>query len=121
MRGRYLALLPMVDVCNLARNAHLGETQSFGIRSFRVRLVARDGTLVAENAKGQLPRSEYQSVSVEPQMPCDRGQLWPAIEYYVAEHARSPFPLKPGQELRVEVTGRRRVRRRVRRAPFNWR
>ena len=104
MRGRYLALTPVVDACDLVRSARPSDPQAFGIRSFRARLVARDGKLVAEDARDRLPRSGFESVSVGANRPCERGQVWPAIDFFVPENAKSPFPLKPGQELWVEVT-----------------
>jgi hypothetical protein len=30
--------------------------------------------------------------------------VWPAIDFFVPEHAESPLPLKPGRELWVELT-----------------
>ena len=104
MHGRYLALTPVVDACDLVLNQRPEDIHSFGIRSFRARLVARDGRLVAEDARDLLPRSEFQSVSVGVNRPCDRGQIWPGIDYFVPENANSFFPLKPGRELWVEVT-----------------
>jgi hypothetical protein len=104
MRGRYLALSPQVDACDLMRNAKSADDGPFGIRSFRARVLARDGKLVAEDARDQLPRIDFPSVSVGVNQPCDSGQLWRGIDYFVPETAASPFPLKPGQELWVEVT-----------------
>ena len=104
-RGRYLALSPEVNVCRLTPVAQPnGVVAPYGIKDYRVRLVARDGKLVAEDARDVLPRSEFQSAGVSERIPCDRARVWPAIEYFVPEHAKSPFPLKPGQELWVEVT-----------------
>jgi len=104
MRGRYLALSPQVDACDLMRNAKPVDTGPFGIRSFPARVVARDGKLVAEDARNRLPRTDFPSVSVGVNQPCDHGQLWRGIDYFVPETAASLFPLQPGQELWVEVT-----------------
>lgn len=104
MRGRYLALSPQVDACDLMHKAKPADSEPFGIRSFRARVIARDGKLVAEDAHDQLPRTDFPSVSVGVNQPCDRGQIWRGIDYFVPETAASPFPLQPGQELWVEVT-----------------
>lgn len=105
MRGRYFALSPEVDICKLtAQNALGPQSDAHWIETYRVRLVARDGKLVAEDARNQLPRRDYQSATINERNPCDRARVWPAINLYVPERAKSPFDLKPGQELWVEVT-----------------
>ena len=35
---------------------------------------------------------------------CDRMRLSDPVNFYLAEHATSPLPVRPGQELWVEVT-----------------
>jgi hypothetical protein len=35
---------------------------------------------------------------------CDQLRLSDPVSFYLAEHATSPLPVKPGQELWVEVT-----------------
>ena len=104
MRGRYLALSPQVDACEVMKNGRPSEVQAFGIRSFRTRLAARDGKLVAEDARDQLPRTDFPAVTVGVNRSCSQGQIWRGIDYFLPENAKSPFPLKPGQELWVEVT-----------------
>jgi hypothetical protein len=104
MRGRYLALSPVVDVCSLnlhppanIRSPHWYDTPA-------VQLVAHNGHLVAINAAGRLPRNDYQHVVITDQTPCDRARTFPGMDYFIPENALSPFPLKPGQELWAEVT-----------------
>jgi hypothetical protein len=104
MRGRYLALSPVADVCNLLQPDRSRHSTMDWYERYRVRLVARDGKLVGENAEGRLPRGNFQSVTVTERIPCDRSPVSPAIDYFVPEKAWSPFPLKSGQELWVEVT-----------------
>jgi hypothetical protein len=103
LRGRYLALSPEVDVCGLQQSSAPGRPTPPEVRSYQVRLVARDGKLAAEDARDRWPRSDFQWIVLNQGTRCDRAPT-PAIDYFVPEHARSPFPLKPGQELWVEVT-----------------
>jgi hypothetical protein len=104
MRGRYLALSPQVDVCGLKPATESRMSQSEWSQTFEVKLVARDGKLVAEDASKKLPRGDYQWVRTSQLTPCNRAASWPAVDYFIPEHARSPFPLQSGQELWVEVT-----------------
>ena len=104
MRGRYLALSPMVDACDVVLKPPADEKNPHWYQNGVVQLEARDGKLVAEDAWGRLPRGDFQHVMVTDRIPCDRAQLSPGINYFIPEHAKSPFPLKPGQELWVEVT-----------------
>jgi hypothetical protein len=104
MRGRYLALQPLVDACDLVHGAPPDDTHSLKMRSFRARLVAHDGKLMAEAPGNAMPASAFQSVTVGENMPCERGRVWPGINFFVPENARSPFPLRPEQELWAEVT-----------------
>lgn len=104
MRGRYLALSPVVDVCGLSHSEDSKVLPPLAGRNWRVRTFARDGRLAVEDASHQLPRTDLQNVALHEGVPCDRAFLWPGIDYFIPEHAKSPFPLKPGQELWVEVT-----------------
>ena len=112
MRGRYLALLAMVDVCGLQQYTPPGRPVPPApgrpvqpeVRSYQVRLGARDGKLVAEDARDRLPRSDFEWVALNEGTPCNRAPVSPSIDYFVPENAKSPFPLKPGQELWAEVT-----------------
>lgn len=104
MRGRYLALSPVVDVCSLNLHAPANTRSPHWYDSREVQLEARDGQLVAINAEGQVPRGDFQRVSMTDRTPCERAPILPGIDYFIPEHAKSPFPLTPGQELWVEVT-----------------
>jgi len=103
MRGRYLALSPEVDVCALTPQTE-NKFREGWYKGYRVALVARDGKLVAEDAKDRLPRGDYPMATASNRNPCERARLSPGIDYFIPEHAKSPFPLKPEQELWVEVT-----------------
>jgi len=104
MRGRYLALSPVVDVCGLGLKPPAENKLPHWVESGEVQLVARDGKLVAQDAKGRLPRGDFQRVMLTDRTSCERAPVSPAIDYFVPENAKSPFPLNPGQELWVEVT-----------------
>jgi uncharacterized membrane-anchored protein len=105
MRGRYLALEPEVDVCALTPEDRAGVvTDKNWAMTYRVQLLARDGKLIAEDARGRLPRGDFQWATTSERVPCQRAQAWPAIDFFVPETAKSPFDLRPGQELWVEVT-----------------
>jgi len=111
IRGRYLALSPEVNACSLPRdnqsdkswkNFQTGAvTQNW---TWTVRVSARDGQLAVEDARNLLPRSEIQTIWLREQVPCDRAPLSPGVDFFIPDSAKSPFPLKPGQELWVEVT-----------------
>lgn len=105
MRGRYLALQPVVDACGLQQKNQPRSDKSAGwYETYQVRLVARGGKLVAEEARKQLPRTDYLSVIVTDTIPCERAPVSPAISFFIPESAKAPFPLEPGQELWLEVT-----------------
>jgi hypothetical protein len=43
-------------------------------------------------------------VSAQPGSLCENLRLDVPVDFYIAEHAASPVPVKPGQELWIEVT-----------------
>jgi len=104
MRGRYLALSPVVDVCALGLKPPADNKSPHWFEGAEVQLIARDGKLAAVDAKGRLPRGDFQRVMLTDRTSCERAPVSPAIDYFVPENAHSPFPLKPGQELWMEVT-----------------
>jgi hypothetical protein len=104
MRGRYLALQPLVDACDFKNLPPAKTTQPMARGDYRVRLVARDGKLVAEDAGDGPARGNSYWLVMNPWMHCEQVPVPVSIDYYVPENARSPFPLKQGQELWAEVT-----------------
>lgn len=105
MRGRYLELRPIVDICELTPFDRMDDYDSEDrIATYHLRLVVRDGKLVAEDARNQLPRNGFQSTVLGREDPCDRTPVFPEIDYFIRGNAKSPVPLKSGQELWVEVT-----------------
>jgi len=124
MRGRYLALQMTVDGCqSTLPNAELATVprnldgvptgKTFSIHSpqpvqFRATLKAEGNKLVAL----RIPDPEIQAsgqkggqlVSAMPGSSCENLRLNDPVDFYIAEHAASPLPVKPGQELWIEVT-----------------
>jgi len=43
-------------------------------------------------------------VTASPGSSCDNLRLDQPVDFYIAEHAAIPTPVKPGQELWIEVT-----------------
>ena len=104
LRGRYLALTPMVDACDFKNLPPAKTTRPQARGDYQVRLVARNGKLTAEDAGDGLPRGQYYWLVLNPWMSCEQAPVSVSIDYFVPENANSPFPLKPGQELWAEVT-----------------
>lgn len=110
MRGRYLALSPIVNACSLPRDRESstrwtdqnGREKIFNWQ-WRVRVYARDGKLVVDDARNVLPRTDTQSIWLSPDMSCERARL-STLDFFIPDTAKSPFPLKSGQELWAEVT-----------------
>lgn len=112
MRGRYLSLAPLVDACSLPRDKDseppwfaFGHQDSKNmVWTWHVRSTARAGKLVVEDARKVLPRSETQTIWLRADQSCERAQLTPTMDFFIPDTAKSPFPLKAGSELWVEVT-----------------
>ncbi len=120
MRGRYLSLQLQVDGCQstlpsarqavFGRNVDGSANQSdYGIASpgrvqFMASLAAKNNRLVAiRNPAGDLPAKGL-LVTAVPGSSCDAMRLDAPVNFYIAEHARSPLPLAKDQELWIEVT-----------------
>jgi hypothetical protein len=101
MRGRYLALQLTVDGCQStlpsAKNANFPRdvngavkpgpyTLRQNINWFRANLKVVNNT---EGTEGS---------------PCDQMHLASSTDFFISDTAQSPLPLKPGQELWIEVT-----------------
>jgi hypothetical protein len=120
MRGRYLSLQLRVDGCQSTLPSALhavfprntdGTTQPSGYAvkaelpvRFRAKLKADGKKLVAI----RIPEADLKSKGVEvtalPGSSCDALRIDEPVDFYIAEHADDPTPLKPGQELWIEVT-----------------
>lgn len=111
IRGRYFALQLHASACGLppgtdgdvfGRN-RAGEWASIPAQKWTVLPAARDGKLAAA-AADELKPGETEELTLVPGQPCEFGLLSEQTEFFVAEHAKSPFPLAAGEELWAEVT-----------------
>jgi hypothetical protein len=120
MRGRYLSVQLIVDGCQstlpsakeaaMPRNLDgvpVGKT--FRINStqpvqFPATLKVEGSKLMAIRIPEDDSRSRGQMVSAQPGSSCENLRLDEPVDFYIAEHAASPVPVKPGQELWIEVT-----------------
>lgn len=111
-RGRYLALQLAVNACGLPHDpAHFTAgyqvtPNGFSPGSYRwsVSLAAQDGHLTPHlEDHARTPEGIQQVTQVEIQS-CERVPLNSDTEFFIPDTAKSPFPLKEGQELWVEVT-----------------
>jgi hypothetical protein len=124
MRGRYLSEQLIVDGCQstlpsakqatMPRNLDgLPVGLRFSINSaqavrFLAKLKVEGNKLVAiriPDSDGQASeQAGGQMVAAWPGSSCEDLRLDTPVDFYIAEHAASPMPLKPGQELWIEVT-----------------
>ena len=120
IRGRYLSLRLTVNGCQSTLPSALhavfprntdGTTKPTGFTvkaeypvHFRAKLKVEDKKLVAI----RIPEADLSSRGVEvtalPDTSCDSMRLDEPVDFYIAEHAKDPTRLKPGQELWIEVT-----------------
>src|ERR1035441_5920477 len=120
MRGRYLSVQLIVDGCQstlpsalhaiFPRNAD-GTTRPKGFSvtrespvRFRANLKVEGNKLVAIRIPEADLRSTGVNVSALPGSACDALRIDEPVDFYIAEHAASPTPVKQGQELWIEVT-----------------
>ncbi|MGA2808634.1 MAG: hypothetical protein ABSE87_10905 [Terracidiphilus sp.] len=120
MRGRYLSLQLTVDGCHStlpsAKQAQFprnidGTTSPNGFSvtaplpvQFRANLAVQGNKLVAIRIPEADLRSTGVMVTAGPGSACDALRLSQPVDFYIAEHAASPLPVQPGQELWIEVT-----------------
>jgi hypothetical protein len=112
LRGRYLALQLTVDACGLPRNtADLQPSWNPNPNAkvikhwqWPVSLKAQDGNLVGVLNQDGRNASELAQIDYWENVPCDRAHLDGSVEFFIPEHAHTPFPLESGRELWVLVT-----------------
>jgi hypothetical protein len=118
MRGRYLSLNLAVDGCQstlpsakaaaFPRDVNGAAIRGrFGLQAsatFQADLKIENNRLLAIRIQDDRNGTLGQEVSVWPGTTCDAMRLDTPVDFYLAEHAQSPLPLKAGQELWVEVT-----------------
>lgn len=121
MRGRYLSLRVEVDGCAStlpsARQATFPRdiTGAAAPGPYRLRplqppvqfqadLKIENNKLLAVRLQDGADTSAGQTVQAWPGQPCNQMALAKPVDFYLAEHAQSPLPLRAGQELWIEVT-----------------
>jgi hypothetical protein len=120
MRGRYLSVQLIVDGCQStlpsAKEAAMPRNLDgvpvgtrFSINSpqpvqFPAQLKVEGNKLVALRIPEADSQSGGQIVAAWPGSSCEEMRLNEPVDFYIAEHAASPTPVKPGQELWIEVT-----------------
>ncbi|MGA8671313.1 MAG: hypothetical protein WB679_15630 [Terracidiphilus sp.] len=120
MRGRYLSTQLTVDGCQstlpsakqagFPRNLDgVPNGRDFSIAAmqpivFPAKLAVSGNRLVAIRIPDTDDVSAGQNVIAMSGASCDQMHLSEAVNFYLAEHATSPLPVKTGQELWVEVT-----------------
>ncbi len=115
MRGRYMAMTPLVDACGLPRDKESGTSwtpysadrkSGTEVTSWQWQVVmkAKGGKLVVEDARNVVPRSQTLTIYLSSDQPCDLVQLSPGILFFIPDTAEPPFPKKKGEELWADVT-----------------
>jgi len=119
MRGRYLSLQLAVDGCRStlpsAKEATFPRDVNGAVRPgpfvLRPRGVYFSANLKVENNRLEAIRIQDpemhnggQEVSATPGARCEEMRLDEPVDFYVADTAQSPLPLKANQELWIEVT-----------------
>ena len=72
--------------------------------AFRANLKVENNKLVAVRVEGQEDRTAGEEICGRARRALRPDAPGRAVDFYIAERARSPLPLKPGQELWIEVT-----------------
>ncbi|MGB0062919.1 MAG: hypothetical protein WBP85_00610 [Terracidiphilus sp.] len=119
LRGRYLELQLTVDGCQStlpsAKDAAFPRKYDGTVKAgpytlrqdtnwFRANLKVEDNRLVAMRIEGQENSSAGELVEGSAGTPCDQMRLTFSTDFFVSDTAQSPLPLKPNQELWIEVT-----------------
>lgn len=119
MRGRYIQTRLVVDGCQStlpsAKAATFPRDYNGAVRpgpyqlrpvpvTFRANLKVESNKLMAVLIVGDETGRAGQEISVAPGAGCDQMRLSTPTNFYIAEHASSPLPLKQGQQLWIEVT-----------------
>ncbi len=120
MRGRYLTMQLVVDACQstlpsanqatFPRNFNgVPNGMKYAIAApqavhFPARLAVKDNKLIAIRLPESDDNLSGQMVGAWPGNSCQNMRLDEPVDFYIPEHAQSPLPIKPGDELWIEVT-----------------
>ena len=119
--GRYLRLRLMVDGCQStlpsAKLATFPRDVNGAVKPgpyvlrpepqpayFNAYLKVVNNRLVAVRVEGQEDAAMGEGITAMPGTSCDQMNLDDSVDFLYPKHTHSPLPLKPGQELWVEVT-----------------
>ena len=109
LRGRYLAIglyasacgLPMGDATSSVDHPRISPTDK--TRWWTVVPAVRNGVLTPVVVENTRP-GPTQQLWLETGAPCEAARLSGSSDYFIPEHAKSPFPLQKGQQLWALVT-----------------
>ena len=120
MRGRYLRLQLVVDGCGstlpsakqaqFPRDINGAATKGkYGVTyvdysEFPAKLEVIDNHLAAIHIRDAKDNQSSQMVTAWRTASCEQMRLVAPVNFYLAEHAKSPLPLARGAELWIEVT-----------------
>ena len=112
LRGRYLALLLLIDACSLPQDQkhfvssykYPDERAQKGYWTWNVGITAANGRLMPRLEDHPKTPDSVQQITLQTGKSCDRAPLRSDEEYFISDRATDIFPLKRGQELWVEVT-----------------
>jgi hypothetical protein len=113
LRGRYLAISLQASACGLPASQEIEGSfpvqrrgrivQTFGAQQWRVVPAVRNGQLAPRVVDETRPGPTQQLI-LSNETPCDEAVLAGTSDFFIPEHAKSPFPLQKGQELWALVT-----------------
>jgi hypothetical protein len=111
LRGRYLAISLHASACGLAGGGQStdfvarpgGVREAVVAREWRVVPGIKDGVLVPIVVDEMRP-GPTEELLLAPGLPCEYARLSGTSDFFIPEHAKSPFPLQKGQELWALVT-----------------
>jgi hypothetical protein len=119
IRGRYHAPRLIVDGCQStlpsAKAAQFPRDVNGAVKpgpyvmrpmtvSFRANLKVENNKLIAVQVEGDESGTTGEEVQAVPGSACDQMRLEQPVDFFLVGKAQSPLPLKPGQELWMEVT-----------------
>jgi hypothetical protein len=113
LRGRYLGLQLTVNGCDLPHDqAHFSEgykdmhgvVQNPGYWTWPVSLATENGHLVPKLDDHPSTPRDVQELTQRGNQSCNQITLPAQVDYFIPDTAKTPFPLKSGQQLWVEVT-----------------
>ena len=109
IRGRYIALSLHASACGLppGKDGRYFPRRFFPThgeeRGWTVLPAAHDGKLAPVVADEMKP-GETETLTLGSDLPCEFATLSGETDFFIPEHAKTPFPLGVGEELWAEVT-----------------